>query len=354
MKTLGALQDHYNSNSTTKCDCWLVVCRDGDQLGFTEHPENLNIDGVTYEARTGFDRTATEVRNGLNPDNHNLIGSIDGDRITEEDILGRKYEGATVYHFSVDYTDPTGAQDKQSYGFLGETKLNGKIWEAEFTSLSVLLERELCETRGPYCRVKLGSSRCGITLQPQEWSAATTIPVGTVVRNPTADGYRYTAISAGVTSAAVSFTTSTTVDGTVTWEAQEAFFKHFSVVSVTEDKSKFEASVIGGVTSAWYQFGECVFSTGNNAGWAMDVKADASTGHIEVLFDYPFTIEVGDSGSLTVGCNHKLRDAGDTPGSPYTGHCRSRFSNTVRNQAVFFQGDPETPGLDAIVAGDYE
>ena len=352
-KSLGELQTHYESGSTSIADCWLVVRKDGTQLGFTDSPEDLTIGGVLYEGNAGFDRTATEASSGLGADNHMLIGIIDSDRVTVEDIQGRKYQGATVYHFSVNRNNPTGTQDKHGYGFIGQIRLRGKVWEAEYTSLATLLEREVGEVTSPYCRVRLGSTRCGVTLNPDVWTSAATVAVGDVVRNPTYDGRRHVAVSAGVTSTGVpafaSTVGSTTSDGTVTWQTAEGYFKHFSVTSVISERNSFVASVLGGMTDNYYQFGEVVFSTGANATLEMDVKTNNSVGNLEVLFDFPFAIAVGDEGYLTVGCNHKLKDAGDTPGTAYTGHCRAKFSN-----AANFQGDPETPGLDVIVAGDVQ
>lgn len=351
MKSIGSLQAHYNSHSLTTCDCWLITQRDGTQLGFTDHPQDLTIDSVLYESVGGFQRTALEAKSGVGADNHVLLGIIDSDRVTTEDIQGRKYEGATAHHFTVNYNDPSGPKEKHGYGFIGQIKLNGKVWEAEFTSLASLLERELCETRSPYCRVPFGSTRCGITVNPDVWTSAVTVAVGDVVRNPTYDGRRHVYTVAGVTSvtapAFASVIGSSVSDGTATLQAADAYFKHFSVTSVISDRNTFIASVIDGVASNWYQFGACVFSTGDNAGNTMDVKTNTSAGQFEVLFDFPFTITNGDEGWLTVGCNHKLKENTDVAGASYTGHCRAKFSN-----AANFQGDPEIPGVDAIIAGD--
>lgn len=350
MKTqLGSMASHYLSDDLSTCDCWLVVCVDGDQYGFTDHPESLTIDGITYYGARGFERTATEATAQLSPDNHLLKGIISTD-VTAEDIQGRKFHGAQVYHFSVNYNDPAGGKDRHGYGYIGDIKLRGKVWEAEFTSLSVLLEREIVETRSPYCRVALGSERCGVVLQPAVWSASATVAIGDQVLAPAYDGRRYVAASAGVTGASAPvFTASTTSDGSATWQAAEAYIKHFTVTSVINARHIFVASVVGSIAPRWFQFGQCVFSTGDNTGWAMDVKAHNSSMQIEVLFDYPFQIAVGDTGALTVGCNHKLKDKGDVSGSPYTGHCRARFNN-----AVHFQGDAEIPGIDGVLAGDSE
>lgn len=363
MKSLSELQTHYNSDSLTTCDCWLVVLRDGvtiggkSRLGFTDHPEDLTIDGDLYEGNVGFDRTATEVKNSLGADNHKLLGVIDSVRITREDIQGRRFEGAVVYHFSVDYTNPGGTKDKHGYGFLGEITLRGNIWEAEFTSLSTVLERELLETRSPYCRVALGSPRCGVTLNPDAWTSVVTVAVGDVVRNPTPDGLRHVYVSAGVTSTAApafaSIVGSSVSDGTATLQAAEAFFHHFSVTSVI-DRRTFVASVLGGAASSWFQHGTCLFSTGDNAGYPLQVKQHTSTGQVEVIFDFPFTVANGDEGSLTAGCNHKLKDVGDVAGASYTGHCRTKFYTKApgTGNAANFQGDPEIPGIDQLLGGD--
>jgi hypothetical protein len=53
-----ALAQHLASEVTTLATCWRITRRDGVVLGFTDHVRDLEVDGVTYRAVSGYTRTA--------------------------------------------------------------------------------------------------------------------------------------------------------------------------------------------------------------------------------------------------------------------------------------------------------
>jgi hypothetical protein len=48
------LQAKLNSGVTTLCRCWRMVRRDGVALGFTDHDEDVTLDGLVCRAGTGL------------------------------------------------------------------------------------------------------------------------------------------------------------------------------------------------------------------------------------------------------------------------------------------------------------
>jgi hypothetical protein len=46
-----------DAGATTLCACWRVIRRDGVAQGFTDHDEDLAVDGQLYQARSGLDST---------------------------------------------------------------------------------------------------------------------------------------------------------------------------------------------------------------------------------------------------------------------------------------------------------
>ena len=52
------LQARLDGGATRICRCWLVSRRDGEEMGFTDHDEDLAFGGVVYRASSGMDATA--------------------------------------------------------------------------------------------------------------------------------------------------------------------------------------------------------------------------------------------------------------------------------------------------------
>jgi hypothetical protein len=70
MKTvLPELAQHLAGEVTTLATCWQITRRDGTVLGFTDHVRDLEVDGVTYKAASGYTRTAIRGTADLAVDN---------------------------------------------------------------------------------------------------------------------------------------------------------------------------------------------------------------------------------------------------------------------------------------------
>lgn len=283
--TPSALLTAMSAEVTTICGCWLVERSDGTVLSFTDHQSDLTIDALTYEAASGFSRTAISQSSGLSVDNLDIVGVLDSTAITEQDLRAGLYRNAEVWYFEVDYTDVTLGKHKLDYGYLGEVTVSEGMFVAEFRSLMQRLDQEIGEKAGRYCRVPLGSTLCGVTLAT--W----------------------------------------TETGTITTATSNRQFI---------DTARTEAD-------DYFRFGVLTFTSGLNNGLEMDVKHSTSSGLLEMRHTFPFDVAVGDTYSVYAGCNHLLKMPSDVAGTAYTGDCRAKFNNVVN-----FQGEPEIPGPDAL------
>lgn len=334
---------------TTIAGCWLVKRTDGTVLGFTDHQVDLAIDTVTYQAASGFSRTALSHSSGLSVDNLDLLGVLDSAAITEQDLRGGVYRDAQVWYFEVDYTNTALGTHKLDYGFLGEVTVQEGVFVAEFRSLMQRLDQEIGEKAGRYCRVPLGAAFCGIELEPDDWVADTEYALGDIANATVYDGRRYvvTAIAgdekSGLTEPTWDTTvTNTTVDDQVTWTCFDAWTKEGSVTSFTDNRQFADTTMTQ--ADDWFKFGVVTFDSGLNSGLSMDVKQSTSAGGlIELRHPFPFDIAVTDTYRISAGCNHLLKMPVDSVGSAYTGDCRAKFSNVVN-----FQGEPEIPGPDSM------
>jgi len=94
----------------------------------------------------------------------------------------------------------------------------------------------------------------------------------------------------------------------------------------------FTASGIDSFASGIFSRGKIVWTTGANAGLAIEVKSHSQgtpNARLSLFLPMPRPIEVGDTFSITAGCDKQFAT------------CRDRFANVVN-----FGGFPHMPGND--------
>ena len=271
-----AYTTHLAGEVTELATCWLITRRDALVLGFTDHPSDLVISGLTYQAALGYSATDVVTSGDLAVDNLNLAGYIDSPSITEPDLMAGLWDYASVEIFEVIVSNLSAGVRRLRRGRIGEVSLGRTVFEAELRGLSQAFTQQLCELTSPTCRAALGDARCKVNLTPL------------------------------------------TVTGTVT-----------SVTSarVWADTSRSEAA-------GYFTFGRITWTSGANAGYAMEVKAHAAGGAITLVLPMPYPIAVGDGYSLVPGCDKLLST------------CSTKFSNVIN-----FRGEPHLPGMDEILRG---
>jgi hypothetical protein len=269
---------------------------------------------------------------------------FDDASITESDIVSGFFRDAEVWYFEVDYTDTTIGTHKLGYGFIGEVRLVDNSYIAEFRDLTQRLDQEIGERTGRYCRVPLGSTQCGIVLEPDVWTATTAYAVGDQVRATVYDNRHYICTTAGTSGGSEpawdTDIDDTTADNTVVWTCKIAWTKQGTLSAVTSRRSFTAISL----TDDWLNGGVFTFTSGANSGLSMDVKRNQVSGVVEVRHPFPFDPEIGDTFKVSTGCNHLLKMPGDVAGTAYTGDCLVKFNNARR-----FRGEPETPGPDRLL-----
>ena len=279
MKTLPpALATHLGSGVTTLCYCWRVTRRDGTVLGFTEHDRDLTYVGTTFSAASGF--TASEIQQSLDlsVDNMNAAGALSGGDLAEADILAGRYDDAAVELFWVNWADPSQGVTIAA-GNLGEVTRSGLAFSAEFRSIAGRLNQKIGTTCERFCSARLGDERCKVDLA--------------------APAHHATAVAetAGIVS-------EVTVAGLAAYKPD------------------------------WFTFGTLTFTSGSNAGIALDIKAQIRTSGVDMLqlwMPTPFPVTVGDAASVTAGCRKSLAT------------CRTKFNNVAN-----FRGFPHIPGSDVV------
>jgi uncharacterized phage protein (TIGR02218 family) len=245
MQTLPtALADHLTNETTTLATCWSIARRDGVTLYFTEHDQDILVDGELYVATSGMSASAITSQAGLSVDNLELEGILSSAAINEEDILAGRYDHAEISVFMVNYTNPADGKLHLKTGWLGEVTLRNQQFTAEVRGLTSRLQQVIGEVYTKTCRARFCDARCGLNI------------------------------------------TSFTVTGNVTASDSAYAFT---------DSARTESG-------DYFAYGVVTFTSGDNAGLSMEIR-DYGAGRFSLFLPLPQPILVGDAYSATAGCD---------------------------------------------------
>jgi len=275
-----ALASALASGVTTLCWCWRIAPRAGAALGFTDHDRDIVFGGTAFEAASGF--TASEIREsvGLSVDNLEVESALSSPRLSETALAAGDFDDAEVEIFRVDWTDP-GNRVLVRRGSIGEVRRTGSAFAAEVRGLA----HELQQTKGRVfqysCDAELGDPRCGIDL------------------------------------------------------ADAAYRAEGSVATALGDRV-FATSDLVDFADGWFTRGLLTFTTGDNAGRAVEIKRHKRRSPDATLELWQFpgaAIASGDTFVVTAGCDKQHAT------------CLAKFSNIVN-----YRGFPHMPGNDFLTS----
>ncbi|MGE0108142.1 MAG: DUF2163 domain-containing protein [Bdellovibrionales bacterium] len=262
------LAAHIAGETTSLATCWKVTRKDSTVFGFTDFDRDLVIDDVTYEARTGYTRTAIQTISDLSVDNLDIESAFDSEAITAQDLRDGLWDNAEVLIFIVNWDDLDQGKIILKRGMIGQVELKDTLYRAELRGLTQLLSQNIGELYTPDCRADLGDDRCCVDLEALTVSGSVT-----EVSDPPS-----------LSSCAASrygFTDSTR----------------------TEDDDYFNAGLI-------------TWTSGANAGRVMEIRSFAA-GVFELFLPMPSEIAVDDEYTASPGCDKSFET------------CCSRYDNGV-------------------------
>lgn len=158
-----AFAAHLAGGVTTLCRCWSLRRRDGVALGFTDHDRDLTLSGLVHEARTGLDAAEASAESGFAVSGGDVAGALSALGLTEADIAGGLYDGASVETWLVDWAEP-GTRLLLDVGTIGEVRREGDAFVAELRGLAHRLDAERGRTFRATCGADLGDGRCRVDL----------------------------------------------------------------------------------------------------------------------------------------------------------------------------------------------
>ncbi|KST59688.1 beta tubulin [Methylobacterium sp. GXS13] len=247
-----AVAAHLAGGVTTLCRCWSLRRRDGVALGFTDHDRDLTLAGLVHAARTGLEAAEAASESGFAVSGGDVAGALSSLGLTEADIAGGLYDGATVETWLVDWTNPE-TRLLIDVGTIGEVRREGDAFVAELRGLAHRLGAERGRTYRATCGADLGDGRCRVDLS----------------------AWRTT--------------------GRVTGLPEPA------TLAVT---------LAGGFADGLFTGGTLTWTEGANAGLTADVRLQLGA-LLELGIAPPRPVAAGDAFSLTAGCDKRLATCRD-------------------------------------------
>lgn len=270
-----ALAGHLNEGVTTLARCWKLLRRDGVVAGFTDHDCDLMFAGVTFRARSGLEAAEAAAELGFAVGGGDVAGVLAAASITEAELAAGKYDDASVETWLVNWgnVDERVLLDVSS---VGEVRRTEHAFTAELRGLMHRYDEDRGRVYRADCSATLGDGRCRVALDAPHLHAA-------------------------------------------------------GAVEATDGRLGFSSAVLAGFADGWFNGGGLRFTSGENAGTVIEVKAHAGSA-LQLWVPVARPIAAGDGFSVTAGCDKSFAT------------CRVKFAN-----AINFRGFPHMPGNDFII-----
>lgn len=244
----GALLAHQAGQSRTIARCWRLQRRDGTVYTVTDCVHNITYAGEVYVAKDGLTPASIAQEVGAAVVNSEVDGMLNGDTVTEAQVLAASWGGCAYVVFELNHTDLTMGRMILATGTLGNISVGRSSFKAEQRGLTQSLQQQIGNTYTPNCTANLGDSHCKVNLAP----------------------FTYTGTLTGITDRR-----------TVT------------------DTGRTEAA-------DWFGNGILTINTGANAGISMEVLTFAG-GQFKLALPLPYNPAVGDTYTAIAGCRKTLK-----------------------------------------------
>lgn len=354
-----ALAAHLQQEVTTLATLWKVVLTDNTVLGFTDHDVDIDYDGLTYQAQTGFLRSNAQGASTMAVDNMETGGMLTSPAITEDDLRAGRWDYASVRIMRINWADPSMGVLIVRVGRLGQVSILRSSYSAEIRGMMQAYSRTIGELTQPGCRAELFDSRCGVNINDSPgWEVTGTI------ENISDDGYTLydsTRTEAGPPEGATITNITQANPGVVTVTDSSLLINGEAVMingvvgpvelntttvirnlagnnfDLPIDTTNMDAYVSGGTVTplgaeyGYFDFGLITFTSGLNSGLSMEIR-NYVPGQWTLFLPMPYTVVIGDTYIMRPGCDKSFNT------------CKNRFNNVIN-----FRGEPYLPGIDKII-----
>ncbi len=164
MKARADLLEHLRGGATTVARAWLILRRDGLQLGFTDHDQDITLNGMSFKASTGLAAKALQSSTGLSMDNTEAIGALSDAAIDEADLAAGRYDGAEVTIWLFNWANT--AQNMIEFkGSFGDVTRAGGAFKVDLRGQTEALNVPQGRVYHRGCAAVLGDDSCKFNLE---------------------------------------------------------------------------------------------------------------------------------------------------------------------------------------------
>jgi hypothetical protein len=351
VKTITARdQTHLDSGYLTTATLWKITRRDGEVFGFTDHDQDIEFGGLTYDASTSYNRTATADQAGFAVANMVIESILDSTLIVESDILAGLWDYAQVEMRTVNW------QDRQTRYVTGITKANPGVVTSPLHDFATGDQVTLSEVVGmtevngvSYTITVLTPDTFSLGVNTSGYSTYLNSGVAKIpesswnyrkgrIGQVNTSGQAFSAELLGLAKKLEKPITRTYTPGCAAIlgdaECTVSLAAH-TITGMIEavDLTGLVITDTANITAAinTYAYGLITMTSGDSSGYSMEVKS-STVGTATLQQRMPFGVAAGDTYSMVKGCNKALAT------------CRDTFNNVIN-----FRGFPHLPGMDAII-----
>lgn len=157
--------------------CWQITRSDSTILRLTDHSEQLYIGASYYKPAGGANASAIASEAGMKPQNLDIVGIIDSNEITTDDLRAGLYRGAEVIQYLVDWMYPWSGYFETNYYTIGSVTFSGNVYTAELLGPTHQLEKLTGRVASKRCDYVLGQHPCGVNMASFNWDAQEVLTV---------------------------------------------------------------------------------------------------------------------------------------------------------------------------------
>lgn len=284
------LQSLIDSGDYRLARLWKVTRTDGQVVSVTDHNRNIVYAGVEYESVGAFEASAEDLPDGLTPLDQNATSYISPEKVTEEDLILGKYEGAKIDYFVISWPHPWAGFFVYRKYEVERVTVQNETFVLHLSDLGSKLNTLYGQIYTKECGNELGDA-FGLSVAGCKQDVSLMEVTGTI--------------------------SSVTLDR----------FEFDTGITTVKDRTGANT----GNSTDWFAFGKVEFTGGLNAGAILDIQESTSTGGITLLGESPYSMSVGDAFTLTPGCSRLFEV------------CKSKFF-----QKDNYDGFPHVPGTDKL------
>ena len=148
------------SSVTEYAICWHIKLKNGEEIGFTDHDNDIKTDKFEYLSKALIRYNAIQKSVDMLKDFNEISGVIEHDLIKEKDILKGKFDNALLSIYLVNYKDLKQPEYLLKQGYISSIKCSNNQLYADISPITEKLNSNITKSFSPYCRAKFCDEKC--------------------------------------------------------------------------------------------------------------------------------------------------------------------------------------------------